>query len=140
MHYNMEPTQLSQAEFFSIHTSEADLELRAVLLLIIKASEQAPALKSLSSEPVNSPLSTCECCWLSEHRPRLPGTRRGAPRSRPNGQSWTRCCTTAWPLHTSSHHSSDHQPGAQHSQVIPAHFQPVDCIKCVAFKPLSKWI
>lgn len=140
MHYNVEPTHLSQAEFFSIHTSEANLELRVVLLLIIKVSEQATALKSLNSEPVNSPLSTCECCWLSEHHPRLPGTRRGAPKLRPSGRSWTRCCTTAWLLHTSSHHNSDHQPRAEHSEVIPAHLQPEAYIKCVAFKPLSKRI
>lgn len=40
MHYNMEPTHLSQAEFFAIHTSEANLELRVVLLLIIKVSDR----------------------------------------------------------------------------------------------------
>lgn len=50
MHYNMEPTHLSQAKFFSIHASKADLELRVVLLLIMKASDQAPALKPLPSE------------------------------------------------------------------------------------------
>lgn len=36
----MEPTHLSQAEFFAIHTSEANLELRVVLLLIIKVSDR----------------------------------------------------------------------------------------------------
>lgn len=57
-----------------------------------------------------SPLSRCECYWLCELHPQLPGILPSEPEWRPGGQSWTHYCKAIWLPHTSCRHSNGHPP------------------------------